>query len=346
VRLRLTAEQSELSSLIGKQFSEGTFLEVGELQTLLMSEFEAKPELVFCCFIDPILDDPMSDWLEMEQALEAGIFRKIKIPTISMDLSEESQPYLLACETPFKYELEIQAVLEKCYEQGMPSDEVATSNSNLRSVCSVFSSDVEMFLVASSLAKAATVLKSNTEVNGMPLRFWDPRVTWLLPDKIHTLLGRELQKSIENWWFCLPDNGFVDMAPSWLNKTERNTQPSDEKTPVTKVDIDDLRTIGQVNRLITQIDISLLEDGMESVAKLKKYLKDARALGMTAEFDQAIFASCAWMGGARFYEHELVSIGLNDCLQKGSSAGIFLVSLPEDTWEVIANQMNSASVQL
>jgi Domain of unknown function (DUF4123) len=287
----------------------------------LRAELSSAKTNTITILIDPTLEDPMVESVELAKALDDGMVQRIALPSIHADFDPKHSLYLLHILDETKAEKLINQSVHIAFAEStgtFPEDYLG------QSVCAWFLGEAEPNILARHISATARVYKPNGE--SWPLRFWDPRVLWHLPRALNAKKMNHIRSIAENWCFTNGQGQLKtanDLAPF---KREQDYLPKPHTLRFDQTEWAALERISSINTVFKMGQEWGLQPSDKLAAKIDSLLLRCKQRGFETEQDGLVFAAAALTSHERFDEHPRVDA----TLRAGASSGALLNELIAD----------------
>jgi hypothetical protein len=280
-------------------------------------------------FIDPVLGDAVLDVDGVMNGLSSGEVRRIKLPPIHEDIDPERSPYLLFMADEERAERVLNATVRHAAQEAVGAPSALGAS---RSVCGWVVGEPDARDLAHRLADAAQVLRPDG--TRWPLRFWDPRVLWHLPNTLSPHDWRQLQNAIGAWHALDPSHTLVAYAPSSPAPTQRRSAPLKFDEPGWA----SLERIGTINvALATAREWGVIPT-QGNAERVRRLLQVCEGFGFHGERDGLAFVACGLTSHDRFYEDERVDQALRRASASGEGVVSALSAFDDHFWNQLASR--------
>jgi hypothetical protein len=289
-------------------------------------------------FIDPTLHDPTTDDPDFRDQLDrlttAGGASRQSLPRVHDNFDTARQPFVLRIAGGDGSERLINTSVRLAVAEAL--DAYADARGR-RSICG-WAAQNEGVQVPSvtSLAEESRLLKPD----GSPgyLRWWDPRVLWLLPQRLPPARWAALRSSLGTWAYLDPLRQLTVVPtatsaepPADVSRTRGSPWQVDPATWA------GLQRIGPTNQVLAMcwdwglIPSAALADTIDSL------LVRCAERGFHSEQDSLVFAACGLTSHPRFDTHSEVSAKLDEAAAQSNSVQSALSRFDDDFWSKLSS---------
>jgi hypothetical protein len=252
-------------------------------------------------FVDPTLHDPTTDDADfrdhLDQLTKDGRASRETLPRLHDDFDRARQPFVLRIAGGEGSERLINASVRLAVAEALESNGVGKVR---RSICG-WSLEHSGALAPSvtTLAKESRLLKPDGSLGY--LRWWDPRVMWLLPRRLPAQRWAALRSCIGTWAYLDPFRQLVvaPAAPSAMPDLA-SSRVSDSLWQVDPSTWAGLQRIGPTNQVLAMCWDWGLTPSAALSDKIDLLLVRCAERGFHSERDSLVFAACGLTSHARF----------------------------------------------